>query len=222
MKSTAELFYAPNGLGEFVLGQSPLGTIPPLNIVDTVASQYANSPSLMQLIWNNVAYFEPATLLDNFYDWEWNVLSAKGYGLDVLGRIVGVTRVVQITTTDYFGFTGTIGASGLPWNQAPFYAGEPLTGNYPLTDDVFRVVVQAKAMANVWDGSVPGLNAILRFLFGDTGPLPVRGNSYVTGGGTKEMAFHFGSALDPVQSAIVYQSGVLPVPAGVVASVVID
>ena len=222
MSGTAAAFYAPNGLGEFVLGRSYLGTVPPLDVVDTVASQYANSPSIMQLIWNNVAYFEPNFLFDNFYDWEWNVTTARGYGLDVLGRIVGVNRVIEIANIDYFGFTGQSGASGLPFNQAPFYAGEPLTGNYALSDDAFRALILAKSMSNVCDGSVKGINAIMRFLFGPSGPLPVTGNCFCTGGGAKTMEFVFGSALNPVQEAIVYQTGVLPVPAGVVATVVIN
>lgn len=222
--STSQVFYAPNALGQFILGQSYLGDVPPLNVVDTVASQYANSPSIMQLIWNDVAYFEPTIMLDNFYDWEWNVDTAIGYGLDVLGRIVGVTRVVEVSSVDYLGFEKPDGSdsSGEPFNQAPFYHGETLSQNFALSDDVFRAVVRAKAMANVWDGSVAGLNTILRFLFGENGPLPITGNSYVTGGGNKTMDFVFGSALSPVQQAIIFQTGVLPVPAGVVATVVVN
>jgi hypothetical protein len=34
------------------------------------------------------------------------------------------------------------------------------------------------------------------------------------------MTYTFGSALDPVQTAIVFQSGVLPKPVGVLATVV--
>jgi hypothetical protein len=219
---TARAYFDPNGLGEFVLGQSYLGTVPPLNIIDTVASQYANSPRMMQLIWNNEAYFEPNFLFDNFYDWEWNVETAIGYGLDVLGRIVGVNRVIQISSVSYFGFTGTDGASGLPWNQAVFYAGEPATSNYALSDAAFRAVVEAKAMANVCDGSIAGINAIMRFLFGASGPLPVLGNCYCQSTGPMTMEFVFGSALTAVQESIVYQTGVLPVPAGVNATVVVS
>lgn len=217
--SAAAVYFAPNGIGQFRIGVSPLGTRPTLNVVDTIASQYANSPSIDQLIWNKEAYYPSAMLLDNFYDDVWNVNTAQGWGLDVLGRIVGVTRVLEVSSTDYLGFIGPAGQSGVGFNQAPFYkSGEALTTNVALSDSAFRVLVQAKAMANVWDGSIKGLNAILRFLFGTSGPLPIKGNCYVVSG-DRMMQFVFGSPLSPVQDSIINQSGVLPVPIGVVATV---
>lgn len=190
------------------------------NFEATILSQYANSPTIVQLVTNMNAYLDPRANIDRFFDLVWNVDTAVGWGLDVWGRIVGVGRVLQISTSDYFGFTGSTGASGLEFNQAPFYAGQPLTSNYALLDGAYRALILAKALANISNATIPAINQILINLFGPDGPIPVAGNSYVTDGLNMTMTYTFGSALDPVQQAIVYQSGVLPRPAGVLATIV--
>ena len=190
------------------------------NYEATILSQYANSPIIRQLIANMNAYIDPEANINAFYNLLWNVDTAQGYGLDCWGRIVCVGRVLQISTVNYFGFTGPAGASGLPWNQAPFYNGEPNTSNYALLDDPYRALILAKALFNICNGTIGAINQILINLFGASGPLPVAGNCYCTDGGNMTMTYTFGSTLTPVQSAIVYQSGVLPRPAGVAATVV--
>ena len=190
------------------------------NYTDTIMSQYSNSPTLRQLIANMNTYIDPSANIDAFYNMVWNVDTAVGYGLDVWGRIVGVGRVLQIATTSFFGMKGPTGASGQPFDQAIFYSGEPLTANYALLDDPYRTLILAKALFNISDGTISSINQILINLFGPTGLLPVAGNSYCTDGLNMTMTYTFGSTLDYVQTAIVYQSGVLPRPAGVAATVV--
>jgi hypothetical protein len=215
-------YYAPNGIGQFKIGISPLGTRPSLNLWDTILSQYANSPTITQMLANMQQYLDPTGNIDDFYDDIWNIQTAQGYGLDVWGRIVGVNRILQVSNTAYFGFIGPSGESGLPFNQGVFYNGEPVTSNYALTDDAFRVLILTKALFNVCDGSAPAINQILLFLFGPSGPLPVMGNNYVVDGGNMTMQFTFGSLLTPLQNSIIYQSGVLPVPSGMIATVVVN
>jgi hypothetical protein len=190
------------------------------NFTDTIMSQYSNSPTLRQLIANMNTYIDPSANIDAFYNMVWNVDTAVGYGLDVWGRIVGVGRVLQIATTTFFGMQGPSGASGQPFDQAPFYNGQALTANYALLDDPYRTLILAKALFNICDGTISAINQILINLFGPTGLMPVVGNSYCTDGLNMTMTYTFGSNLDPVQTAIVYQSGVLPRPAGVAATVV--
>jgi len=190
------------------------------NFTDTIMSQYSNSPTIKQLITNFNTYIDPEANINAFYNMLWNVNTAVGYGLDVWGRIVGVGRVLQIATSDYFGMEGPYGASGLPFDQAIFYNGEPLTANYALLDDPYRTLILAKALFNISDGTISSINQILINLFGPTGLLPVAGNSYCTDGLNMRITYTFGSTLNHVQEAIVYQSGVLPRPAGVAATVV--
>ena len=190
------------------------------NFTDTIMSQFSNSPTITQLITNFNTYIDPEANINAFYNMLWNVNTAVGYGLDVWGRIVGVGRVLQIPTSAYFGMEGPSGASGLPFDQAIFYSGQPLTTNYALLDDPYRTLILAKALFNISDGTISSINQILINLFGPTGLMPVVGNSYCTDGLNMTMTYTFGSTLDPVQTAIVYQSGVLPRPAGVAATVV--
>lgn len=186
----------------------------------TLLSQFANSPTIVQLVTNMNAWIDPRANIDSFYDNMWNIDTAVGYGLDVWGRIVGVSRVLQVSVGTYFGFTGPSGASGVPWNQGIFYNGEPVTSNYALTDTAYRTLILAKALANICNATIPAINQILINLFGPNGLIPIAGNSYCTSGGGRTMTYTFSSALDPVSTAIVYQSGVLPTPCGIVATVV--
>jgi hypothetical protein len=193
--------------------------------LQTVISQFANSPTIVQLVTNFNTYIDPRTNIDDFFDLVWNVDTAQGYGLDVWGRIVGVQRVLEISSGTFFGFEASTGgggqASGVGFNQAPFFSvGSALTSNFSLLDDPFRALILAKALFNICDGSIPAFNQILINIFGANGPLPVAGNSYVTDSGGMAMTYTFSSTLDPVQEAIVFQSGVLPRLTGVAATVV--
>lgn len=232
-----------NGIGQFIIGVSPIGDIPSFDVWSTVISQYANSPILTRLIENIAAYIDPTKNLDLFFDCIWNIQTAVGYGLDVWGRIVGVRRILQVQTGDWFGFGEALPGSE-PFGQAAFYSGTPLTSNYSLSDESYRLLIMTKAAANITDGSIPSINRILMSLF------PHRGNCFVTDGtppgnwfgfeesrnahGFNQAPFYAGQAvptmvmtykfefeLTPVELAIVQQSGVLPKPTGVLASVVV-
>ncbi len=198
-----------NAIGSFIIGVSPIGDITPFDVWTTVISQYANSPILDSLIVNFSQYIDQTVNLQAFYDMIWNVDSAQGYGLDVWGRIVGVSRILQIPTTDeYFGFEEA--TDRFPFNQAPFYAGAPLTSNYRLSDSAYRTLIFAKALANISDGSLPSINQLLINVFGTS-----QGNCYVADNLNMTMTYVFDFFLDPVQLAIIQNSGVFPKPAGV-------
>ena len=179
----------------------------------TVLSQYASSEHLMSLLAAIDAWISPDTNFENFYTLIWNIDTAQGYGLDVWGRIVGVNRVLTITNGFYFGFAqaddpALVGTFG----KAPFFSGESVTSNFTLTDDSFRQLILAKAAANITNGSIPAINAILMNLF------PGRGNCYVVDNLDMTMTYKFLFPLAPFERAIVENSNVLPRPAGVLAS----
>ncbi|GJD63742.1 DUF2612 domain-containing protein [Methylobacterium frigidaeris] len=56
----------------------------------------------------------------------------------------------------------------------PFYDGRVLYENFRLNDESYRRLIYAKAQANICDGGIPAINAILMRIF------PDRGNAYVT------------------------------------------
>jgi len=205
-------------IGQFALGESPVPpdvtTRPAFDWFATVISQYANSPVLLKLIENFATYVDPTRNIDEFFRLLWNVDTAVGYGLDVWGRIVGVSRVlfVPIDDGEFFGFDEATDA--FPYGQAPFFSrGGALTENFTLSDAAYRRLIFAKALANISDGSIPSINQILVNLFSEYG------NCFVVDNLDMTLTYVFGSDLSPVDFAIVTQSGVLPRPAGVAASI---
>jgi hypothetical protein len=205
-----------NAIGSFAIGVSPVGTISPFDYWTTVISQYANSKVLMQLVEGFNDTIDQTQNMDSFYDLIWNIDTAQGYGLDVWGRIINVSRTLNLTTIgDYFGFSEALpGSAG--FNQSPFYPGSGFTDNFNLTDGAYRVLLFAKALANISDGSTKAINQLLLNLF------PGRGNCYVVDrpSGVMTMAYAFDFTLTPVELAIIGQSGALPKPTGVSATII--
>lgn len=186
------------------------------NYLDTVLSQFANSPTLLGLIDSFSAAVNPSANIDAFYKNVWNIQTANGYGLDLWGRIVGVGRVLQIPGGAIdLGFEEAGTASAAPFNQGVFYSGTALTQNYTLSDDVYRSLILIKALANISNCSIHAYNTILMSLF------PNRGNAYVldTGNMTMDVVFQF--PLQPYEIAILTQSGAFVAPTGVGINVVI-
>lgn len=232
-----------NAIGVGAIGIMQIGDIPAFDVWETVQSQYANSPIITTLITNFAQFIDQTQNFSNFFDLIMNVDTAPGYGLDVWGRIVGVNRIIKVTTAlPYFGFQESHEAVG--FNQAPFYSGQIMTTSFTLTDEAYRRLILTKAFANISQCSIPMLNKMLLTLF------PHRGNCYVTEGlgfgpwfGFKEatdavgfnqapfyagqaiprmvMTYTFEFQLSPLELAIVENSGVMPKPTGVKAYTVI-
>lgn len=248
-----------NGIGIFEIGISPIGDISSFDVWRTVASQYANSPILMGIIQSFLAAADQTENFEIWYDDVWNIATAKDYGLDIWGRIVDVSRVLNISSATYFGFHE---ASGQTWNTgvslsggvwvetdqsqggSSFNNGVPVTTSYRLETESFRRLIMAKAASNISDCSIPSINRILTALF------PGRGNCYCMEGYHGSTYFGFAESKNaltfgqegfyngesipymvmtyvfqyqpsPVELAIIEQSGALPKPTGIAASVVV-
>lgn len=204
-----------NAIGIFATGISPIGTIAPFNVWTTIQQEYANSAGLINIILFLNSAIDQTKNLDDFFDLMWNVATAQGYGLDVWGRIVGVGRILNVASGENLGFEEASGAGITGWNQGPFYSGVSVTSNYSLADDAFRTLIYAKALSNICDGSIPGINSILQTLF------PGK-SCYVTNGQNMTMTYTFNFALTTLEQAIVEGTGILPTPAGVTATFVIN
>jgi hypothetical protein len=199
-----------NAIGSFIIGESPIGEIPAFDWWRTVISQYANSPILMQLTENFFQYIDPTSNIVAFFDLVFNVDTAVGYGLDVWGRIVDISRTLFVLNADnYLGFEEAADPLEGSFGQFPFYSGVPLTNNFDLSDDAFRTLIFAKALANISNGSIFAINQLMMNLFKTSGNCYVRDNLDMT------ISYVFQFILSPVQIAIVSRSGVLPKPAGV-------
>jgi len=188
-----------------------------LNVERTIISQYANSPSLVQLIHNMDEYIDPRVNIDTFFSYVWNVDTAVGFGLDIWGRIVGVSRLLKIPNDlDTFGYINdNIPADWQPFNQGTFATGAETTQAYYLPDPTYRTLILTKALANIVATTAASLNQLLRNLF------PGRGRTYVLDQGGMSMVFVFEFEISQAEYAILTQSGALPHPAGVQYSVVV-
>lgn len=198
-----------NAIGRFTIGLSPIGTISDFDVWSTILSQYANSPAITQICQNMSDCIDPSTNIDAFFDMILNVYTAQGWGLDVWGRIVNVSRTLSVPgSQQYLGFEEALPGSQ-EFNQQPFFQGAPLTNNFLLADSAYRTLILAKALFNICDGSIKAINQILLNLF------PNRGNVYVIDNRNMSMTYYFSFGLSPVELAIVEQSGALPRPSGV-------
>ena len=185
-----------------------------INVEQTIISQYGNSATITQLIRDMNTYLDPRADLDAFYSFVWNVDSAQGFGLDIWGRIVNVSRYLQISdTAGYFGFaTGAVDSQ--PLGQAPFYPGAGVTSTYQLADDAYRQLILVKALSNISASTIPSLNQLLQNMFAG------RGRCYVNDMGNMQIRYTFEFLLTSYEFAIMTQSGALPRPAGVGAILV--
>lgn len=177
-----------------------------LDVNRTIISQYANSSRILDLINNENTYIDPRPDFDNFYNIVWNVNTARGFGLDIWGRIVGITRLLEIDDPgDTFGFYG----SGLvPFNQGTFGPHTTKT-SYFLSDDAYRTLILLKALVNISACDIPTLNNIL------TSMLDGRGRCYILEVGTMKIRYVFEFNLTPYERALFSKDGITPRPGGV-------
>lgn len=184
------------------------------NVEQTIISQYANSPTIVQLIQNMNQYIDPTTNFEDFYNFVWNVDTAQGFGLDIWGRIVNISRTLQIPADPlYFGFEEALPGS-YAFNDQPFYNGPGATQSYVLSNDAYRQLILVKALANISATTAPAINQILQNLFANDG------RCYVIDDGNMQMHYVFEFLLSPYQFAIMTTSGALPHGAGVTVSVI--
>lgn len=109
---------------------------PSFDVSVTVISQYANSPTLLQLCKNMAQYVDPSANLAQFYGYVWNVATAVGFGLDIWGKIVRVKRQLSVGSQQV-----------------------------TLIDSDFRTLIYAKALANISAMTAPAFNQLLQNLF---------------------------------------------------------
>lgn len=208
--TTVPLLY-PVSVVESAGPPPPAPLIAPFDVNTTVISQYAQSPTILGIVEAMAESLDPRANLENFYEFVWNVDTAVGFGLDIWGKIVNVSRLLTIPgTSDVFGFyTTDVPFDWQPWSQAPFAAGNSSSSTYLLPDDAYRTLILTKALANIAATTAPALNRLLQNLF------PGRGVCYVLDNGNMSMSFVFNFPLTQIEFAILTQSGALPHPAGV-------
>ena len=173
----------------------------------TIISQYAQSPTIVQLIDNVNQWISPDVDFYNFTNWIWNIDTARGFGLDILGRILGITRRFFVIQPDtYFGFDEN-SSDYQPFNQAPFYNGANDSDAVILNDDNYRRVLLTKAFFNINPISALTINQALTMLFLG------RGKCYVIDNQDMTVTYTFEFVLSLLDKAILRD--LMPTIAGV-------
>jgi hypothetical protein len=103
-----------------------------------ILTQYSGSPTIVQLLSDFRDNIDPQADINLFIEKVMNIDTAEGIGLDILGRIIGMARVVR-------------------------YGGETIT----LTDNLYRRLLMYKAFANISDSTMATMNKMLYLLFGE-------------------------------------------------------
>ena len=104
-----------------------------------IQSQYAASVRITDILQSCKDHILPDSDIALFFDCMYNAETAIGYGLDVWGEIVGVSRYIQ--------------------------SYEDPTETITLDDEQFRKLVFIKAASNIMDSSLYSINYILKKLF---------------------------------------------------------
>lgn len=184
-----------------------------MSIHKTIYAQYKrDSSNLCDIIDRAAEGFDVQKDFKDFYDNFWNIETATGVWLDIWGVIVAVDRYLELDANDeFFGFKeGNL----KPFNDGVFYSGSTNTNTFALSDDIFRRVLIAKAMANIASCDAGSLNAILTYFFKD------RGKAYVTQPENMVMNYIFEFQLEPWERALFVQHKVFPRPAGVLINAI--
>lgn len=137
-----------------------------------VQSQYGNSPTIKALLQAAAERIAPDADMQLFYDNVFNIMTAKGVGLDIWGRILGITRDITlnetIPITPLFGFKNS---DCQPFNQGVFYIKDNVeSGNRILAtidDDNYRNLLLFKAMANICTADIGTLNTLTNMVYND-------------------------------------------------------
>lgn len=131
--------FALQGFGSGLFGNAPIENLPLEYYLRLLTSEYQNSPKLNAFLTAMLQKFDDISQCQVVMDMAFDVDNAVGAQLDVLGVIVGASRVV--------GFQPSGGASP------------------QLDDATYRIYIKARAALNQWDGTMDGLQAVWATLF---------------------------------------------------------
>lgn len=181
---------------------------------ETILTQYSASQKLLAII----STFNQAASIDEFTETfirdVWDISTNLTYGLDVWGKIVGVSRYIKAgIENNSFGFSeadsGDANNYPSPFNDEPFYAGIQETETVRLSNDAYRTLILCKAFSNISLATIPEINKFLSILFAG------RGSAFSVDYGDMVMGITCAFYLAPYEKSILENFDVLPIPSGV-------
>lgn len=170
----------------------------------TIQSQYSASPAILALASAFAARIDPRSDISLFYREMFDIMTARGRGLDNWGRILGMGRALDVDDGDVFGFAGSLLH---PFGQGAFHAPGP-TRRRNLSDAAYRELLLFKAMSNISDATLATINSLLARLY------PGR-TAYALECGLMRIRVVFQWFLEPWQRSVFHNYALLNKGAGV-------
>lgn len=132
-----------------------------------ITSEHANQPNFGAALAAAVQPFADQLSLAQAIPLLYDVDTAIGEQLDVVGQWIGVTRYLQVSLPNvYFSFDTT----GLGFDQGTWQGPiDPSAGLVTLPDDTYRILLYATIAADHWNGTVPQLYTIWNAIFSPLG-----------------------------------------------------
>lgn len=185
-----------------------------MDYIKTVISQYGNSPTLLAMIATMNDGIDTSADIEKILSYIWDIDTAEGFGLDILGRIIGVERVLNVAPVgEYLGFNEGQSMAGQDYNtfdHGIFYSG-PGSSAFILADRAYRTLIKVKALSNISDGTPYSYNRLLSLLFEQ--------KVYCRETTPMHMEYVFSEPLEPYQVAILSSPNIIPRPAGVAVTI---
>jgi hypothetical protein len=157
------------------------------NVNETIISQYANSPKILQLIADMNEAIENCADFQKFYDDVWNIETAVTFGLDIWGKILGVDRNIYIPPL-------------FPVRTSAVYT---------MTDTEYRKMLLTKALANITPATAEGINVILKLIYSE------QDNAFSVDLGGMDMQYKMLYRPEDWQYGIMLAGNIVPKPAAV-------
>lgn len=163
-------------------------------------SQYANSPRFVALVNSLRAIFSNSGLIKDWFNVVYNIKTAKGFGLDIWGKILNQGRNFTYTNpktgvkTDYY-LQGELTIDGTNFTAEQI-------------ENTYRTVLLMKALSYITNATGKSLNDLLQFYFQD------RGKMYVIRYDTMKIRYVFEFYVNKLEKSI-FTSDVMPKPTGV-------
>lgn len=110
--------------------------------------QYAHSEKLVNFINNMETFLSCGNDLWNIYNYVFNINSASGFGLDIWGDILNVSRSLNIVIDE----------------QAQ---------QYTMTDEEYRIILKLQALKNISDATPRSIKNSLNLVFAEYGNIYV-------------------------------------------------
>lgn len=134
--------------------------------LNLIILQYQDKPKLLAEATAIIEIFEDLKNSSEDLKSAFDIDTAVGNQLDIIGKIVGLSRVIsEVVPKVYFGFNNK-NPNALGFGEAPFYKTTYAKyGDLTLNDQDYRFYLKAKVSINFIKNNIHRINEIIAYLF---------------------------------------------------------